>query len=417
MTVQKEISSRKLQERSVSQDNISTVERESCGVCASRRQETVIELPDLPLTGKYSTEMMESNRPGFDQELLICADCGHVQLAKQVLPELLYSDSYSFRTSVSHTARKGTGYFLSMLDELTDRKSFSCILDIGCNDLYLLRQLRHRSRWCIGIDPIWASKEDQVTDEAITVIGKNIEDVDLASVLESPPDLIVCRHTLEHICRPQQVLQQLFEVASDDTLFLFEVPGFDVLMRRFRFDQIFHQHLQYFSRASFKELIEKVGGQYIDHRENYHDWGALLIAFKKGLTKRSCVVNETFARYSLDTICERYRIFQSGISVFAQVLESFRSSSIYGYGAAQMLPVLAYHLQSDLSFLEAVLDDDPAKESLYYLNLPLMIRSADSAGDLMESTVFVTAVDCASAIMQRLLVKRPKNILYPLNII
>ena len=29
----------------------------------------------------------------------------------------------------------------------------------------------------------------------------------------------------------------------------------------------------------------------------------------------------------------------------------------YGFGAAQMLPVLAHHMGSDLSFLEAILDE------------------------------------------------------------
>lgn len=391
-------------------------QREFCSVCSGKQLDIVIDLPNLPLTAKYSDVLNTNRVPGIDQQLLMCGNCGHTQLARQVSPELLYSDSYVFRTSASDTARKGTGFYMAMLDELTNGRKIDCVLDVGCNDLYLLDQLRDRAKVRIGIDPIWSSKEEQVLDDSITVIGSNVEDVNLNSVLDSPPGLIICRHTLEHIYQPRNVLEQLFSVASADTLFLFEVPGFDALVRRFRFDQVFHQHLQYFSLISFRRLIEEVGGEYIAYRESYHDWGALLVAFTKKARHNSISNNNAVSPYSIDTICQKYNVFQQGLSVVRDVLKSFEGTTVYGYGAAQMLPILAYHLHDDLSLLEAVIDDDPAKAGLYYWNLPLSISSSD-VKNMDESSVFITAVDCVASIMKKLLVTRPKNVIYPFNII
>ena len=90
---------------------------------------------------------------------------------------------------------------------------------------------------------------------------------------------------------------------------------------------------------------------------------------------------------------------------------------VYGYGAAQMLPVLAYHLDNDLSLLKAVLDDDPAKDGLYYWNLPLVIRHAAAVTDLKGSSVFITAVDNVKPILVKLLAQRPRHIIYPFHII
>ena len=81
-----------------------------------------------------------------------------------------------------------------------------------------------------------------------------------------------------------------------------------------------------------------------------------------------------------------------------------------------MLPVLAYYLDSDLSFLEAILDDDPLKKGLYYWNLPLAIRHAKGV-DLSKVSVMITAVDNAQPILQKLLKTRPKDIFYPLSVI
>ena len=79
------------------------------------------------------------------------------------------------------------------------------------------------------------------------------------------PDLIVCRHTIEHLANPRKILQILFDLANNDAIFLFEFPALEPLVARQRFDYIFHQHLQYFSLPSFLRLIDDCGGQYIRH--------------------------------------------------------------------------------------------------------------------------------------------------------
>lgn len=392
--------------------------REQCVVCGNSQLEVAIELPNLPLTGIYSKEPMKDPVRGIDQQLLICSECGHGQLAQQVAPSSLYSDGYSFRTSASATARQGTGFFLSVLDEIASGKHFNCILDLGCNDLYLLKQLQGRASVRVGIDPMWASKEDQRVDKDITVIGAAIEDVDLDSALEAPSDLVVCRHTLEHIHEPRAVLRQLFAATAEDALFLFEVPGFEALVHRLRFDQVFHQHLQYFTLTSFQRLLlEEVGGVYIAHRENYHDWGALLVIFAKGNDSQGRGNEKALPAFDVPAIRERYTIFRQQLSTTNDVLKSLEGTTVYGYGAAQMLPVLAYHLDNDLSLLTAVLDDDPAKDGLYYWNLPLVIRHTPSVTGLEDASVFITAVDNVKPILSKLLMRRPRHIIYPFHII
>ncbi len=393
-----------------------TAKRERCAVCGSRQLETAIELPNLPLTGLFCREPMVKPVRGIDQRLLICTKCGHAQLGGQLAISEVYGDSYSFRTSVSATARHGTSFFLTMLDEIAAGKHFNCAIDIGCNDLYLLKQLEHRAKVRVGIDPLWASEEEQRDDRSITVIGASIEDVEFGSMLEAPPDIIVCRHTLEHIYEPGAVLQKLIDVAAEDALFLFEVPSFEALVHRLRFDQVFHQHLQYFTLASFQQLINEVGGVYISHRENYHDWGSLLVAFTKR-TRQEHHHGKALSWFDVPTICERYFIFRQQLSTTNDVLKSFEGTMVYGYGAAQMLPVLAYHLGNDLSLLTTILDDDPAKDGLYYWNLPLVIRNTASVTDLEDASIFITAVDNVQPILSKLLTRRPRHIIYPFHII
>jgi hypothetical protein len=123
-------------------------------------------------------------------------------------------------------------------------------------------------------------------------------------------------------------------------------------------------------------------------------------------------------KYNINEIKSYYRMFRENLVSFRRLVDAshFRRP-IYGYGAAEMLPVLAYHLETDLSFLTAILDDNPARDGWYYQNLPTPIWYADRVDDLSDATVMLTAIDNAVPILTKLFQRRPKQILLPLNLI
>jgi SAM-dependent methyltransferase len=392
-------------------------ERQLCAICNTTDFEIAIELPDLPLTGLYCQEAMEKVVGGLDQRLLVCTKCGHAQLAGKVAPGVLYDGSYSFRSSDSAIGRQGTEFFVAALDEIAGKKKFNCILDIGCNDLYLLKQLKGRSNLRVGIDPIWASIEDQRDDKSIIVSGTTIEDTKFDLVLAVPPDLIVCRHVLEHIYEPRAVLRKLLDIAADDALFLFEVPSFEELVQRLRFDQVFHQHLNYFTLASFQRLLGEEGAVSIGHRVNYQNWPALIVPFVKRSSGQKQLAGKDLPVFNIPAIRERYAIFQRQTAVANEVLKSLEGIKVYGYGAAAMLPILAYHLKNDLGMLASILDDDPSKDGLHFCNLPPIIRHTSSIMDIDDASVFITAVDNVKPILSKLLAHSPRHIIYPFHLI
>ncbi|WP_323505571.1 class I SAM-dependent methyltransferase [Herbaspirillum sp. RTI4] len=347
-----------------------------------------------------------------DQQLLFCPACGHGQLETLIAPNVLYGSNYCFRTSTSTSARKGTEFFLSVINEVAPERQFRCVLDLGCNDLFLLDLLKDRADFRVGIDPVWENRESDREDQSIQIFGMNFEDVDLQQ-LPAKPDLIVCRHTLEHIIDPCRVVKALMDIAADDAVFIFEVPGFDGLIQRFRFDQIFHQHAQYFTLASFLKLLEKTGGRHLLHRYNFHDWCGMAVAFVKGPAD----ICKDVKHWTQTEIISRYTNFQKQMSITRELLDFHTGLPLYGYGAAQTLPILGYHMNTDFGQLIAVIDDDDEKDGIGYWNLPVKVVPARKVGDLHDAAVLITAIDNVQPIMKKLLTNRPRHILVPLNII
>jgi len=380
--------------------------RTLCAVCGAANLENVAELPKLPLTALFlAPGQPEIEAPTFDQALLYCPACGHGQLRDLVPPEQLYGATYGFRTGQSANARRGVAWFLAGLPE----RRFACALDVGCNDLHLLGELGDRADLRIGVDPLWRGREAEVATDGITVIGATVDELDSAD-LPARPDLVVCRHTLEHVPEPARLLARLVELAAPEALFVFELPSLEPLVERLRFDQVFHQHLHYFSRSSLAALAAGAGLRPAEWRLNYHDWGALWVTLQRGEP-----AEPPAPPYEARSLRRRRHRFAQHMAAVGRVLEGLGDGPAVGYGAAQMLPVLAYHLGTDLRMLEAVLDDDPARDGWRYANLPLTIRHGPLPDD---AVVVITAVDNAAPILGRLLTEgRPRRIVYPLAVL
>jgi len=383
-----------------------------CVICGGAT-EKVWGLANLPLTDTFTKEKLDVPFDGFDQAFRFCNDCRHGQLESVVSPKILYGGNYCFRTSASPTARKGTEFFFSVLNRVAPDRTFNCAIDLGCNDLFLLDQLAGRARHRVGVDPIWKGKEHERDGDDVQVIGAGLEEANLDRLPEKP-DLIVCRHTLEHLAHPVDVIQRLLDVAAEDALFIFEVPGLEALVNRHRFDQVFHQHLQYFSQQSFLRMLTKVDASALHLSLNYHDWGAFAVAFVRADGREP--VSPLSEAPDIERVQSSLEIFRAMMDTTRRSLDSLEGP-VFGYGAAQMLPVLAYHLKSDMSFLDAVIDDDPEKEGAHYWNLPVRIVPLGQVSGLADASVLITAVDGAQPILERLFRHRPKHIIYPFHTI
>jgi SAM-dependent methyltransferase len=385
-----------------------------CSICSNNKLNQVINLPNLPLTGIFVKEMPEKNSFSIDQGLNFCSECGHAQLMYVLDPSYVYGQTYYHRSTNSPISRSGNDFFLKFLRKVSLGRSFKKILEVGCNDAYLLKKIQDMGEVLVGIDPILENNSSHA-GEKIKLVGGFIEDTDFVSELGGTPDLILSVHTFEHIDEPLTSLLELVKHSSEDALFVIEVPGFDSLLNSFRFDQVFHQHIHYYSVASFRRLIEIIGCEYLTHTFNYDFWrGTMLIAFQKNKKAVSHVQDSEYCKLGHETIEAHYKIFQEQLACFMKTLGLSKNKQICGFGGSQMLPTLAYHLGSDLSFLKFILDDDPSREGLMYPSLPVRIEQPTNELDLSTHSVVITALDSARPILKRLVDLKAKDIFLPL---
>ena len=391
---------------------LQTLVLEKCSLCDSADLDVIADLPTLPLAGIF----MEHRKPdvvkGFDQVFNMCRDCGHMQLANVLSPPALYGEGYAHRSSISHLSAAASDFFIDYIGKLAPSRVFDCILEIGCNDFVLLEKLSKMGKQVFGIDPIWIDETPQ-TPENATVIGGFVEDIDIGASLGCKPDLIVSTHNLEHIVDPVAMLRKLLDLVADDGLLVMEVPDSESLVKNRRFDQVSHQHIHYLTLATFLKLIKAAGGKYVDHSYNYANWGgSLSVAFTRdtGSDEQLDIASLTTFEVSAD-----YLGFKEQMARFMDQV-SRSDHPMVGYGAGQMLPVVAYHLDSNLDFLDCIYDDDMNRNGLYYpfispqITLPAKDLSLDDRG------VVITSLDGVRAISNRLRDFSPRFIYVPISV-
>lgn len=317
----------------------------------------LLSLPNLPLSETYGR--YDKSVSGYDQSILLCEKCGHVQLAEQLPPSLLYSnDNYHYQTGKSGSTAKR---FISFKDFVsrTSNSQGKTLLDIGGNDASLLGLFSAARKFVI--DPS-ASQSDQKGE--VTVLSGMVEAMDITDI---NPDLVMCTHTLEHIADPVGFICHLFSQCADDTRYYFEVPCVEMQVKAARFDAFFHQHYHYFHAATISKLIVDCGGEMTAMAYNEYPTcgGSLMFAFKKGLGGGTAGEFNTVKFQAL---------FQQRLKAFTQMNEQIASfieskAKVVGYGASLLLPVIFYHIGKSAQRIIQVLDDDPEKKGLTYRNL------------------------------------------------
>ncbi len=382
-----------------------------CSICGNSRLEQIIELEKFPFTGIFLQENEKIDQlieEGVNQSFVYCAECGHGQLGQIVDPRLVYNETYLHRGSRSPIATQGNEFFSNFVRQTFPGKAFKNILDVGCNDGYLLQALSDLGNDLCGVDPIWIGK-DCIFDKKIRLSGGFAEDINVQKLFGASPDLVVSAHTFEHIEHPKRVLENLLNQVQDGTCFVIEVPSLDTMAANYRFDQVFHQHIQYFSLASMMQLIRELKCEYIAHAFNYKMWGGtMLFAFKKQRCKGENCCN----KWAVDDLKENFSYFSSLLRAVSRSLDVLQHEQIYGFGAAQMLPCLAYHMPNRMEQITYIIDDDQSRQGKRYPGFNFSICSSNEV-DYENATIMITALDSIRPIVSRLTKLKAKRILQP----
>lgn len=346
--------------------------RDNCRSCGKKDLELVIKNEPTPLGEEYIKE--KKPQEYYPVDVFLCKDCNLLQLLDVVDPERLYRD-YFYVTSLSlGLVNHFDDYAESVINKLRiPEKSF--FLDIGSNDGVLLTSLKKRGMHILGVDPATEIAK-KATESGLETIP-DFFTLELASKIKKghgKASVITSNNLLANIDNLDELIEGVKNLLTDDGVYIVEAAySLDVIQNTI-IDNIYHEHLSYFSANSFKNFFNSHGMELIDI-ERTHMKGGSLRAFaqlKKGLRRKSASVEElitlekSFGLYG----SEIYKKFDERVhnekKRLVSILKKFKSEkkTIAGYGASVGATVLLHNLGigKDIDF---IVDDYKPKQHLY----------------------------------------------------
>ena len=364
------------------------------------------KLPNYPVTEQFGKYVR--NFPKFNQELMISKSSGHVQLKKIVDQDFLYSPkNYKYRTTVNHSTKKALDEFLQFCKKINKNNINKSILDVGGNDNLIINKLALKQSKKYVIDPIAKKKRD-----GVIVINKFLDQVHLNKDILAP-DLVICRHTLEHVPKPVQFISKLLNECDTACNFIFEVPSLERMISTKRFDTIMHQHLNYFSIDTLNMLINKCGGKIISYKifKKGPCGGSILFAFKKNKNKK---IIKKISKSKIDKkiikIKQNISLYKKKMIELNKLLNSL-NEKIFGYGAGLMLATYLYHLNIKEDKFYYIIDDDKRKHNWEYKNIKIKIKNIKKINLVKNQNFIITSLENKKVIHNKILSYKPNLII------
>lgn len=224
-----------------------------CRVCNSKKLINIISLGNL-----YLSDFRTDNKkpPKYPLDLVLCQKCFLLQLRHTTPASLLYTDNYGYKSGINKTMQDELKNIVLKSSSKLKNKTQLTVLDIGANDGTLLKYYP-KTFYRVGIEPISKlAKEakkysnliinDFFTYEAVNKAKKNIQ-----------ADIITAVSCFYDIKDPNKFISDVKKILKEEGVFIIQQNYLAEMLSKNAFDNIVHEHLEYYSLLSLSNLLSR----------------------------------------------------------------------------------------------------------------------------------------------------------------
>ncbi len=379
-----------------------------CRVCDSEKLKSFISLGLVPLANNL-IKNLEDDVSLFPLEIYYCLDCSNCQLSFVVPPDVLF-DKYLYLSSTSKVFKE---HFTKAARQIVNDFSLnrnSFVVDIGSNDGVFLQPISKEGIKCLGIEPAKNVYEIAKSDGIETINSYlNIETVEKIKNNYSLADVVTAFNVFAHVDDIKDFVKNSFELLTHGGVFIFEVQYIVDTIKDLTFDNIYHEHVNYWSVTSldfffdsmdlclFKvETINTHGGSirgYVSRKN----------VFKKEKSVKHFLENEI--KFGIDKL-STYEKFNADIKELrTKTLDRLlkiknNNNKIVGYGAPAKATTLLNYYGIDNKIIDFIVEDNPLKHNHFVPGVDIPINSKELIPESQPDYILVLAWNFYEDIVQ-----------------
>jgi SAM-dependent methyltransferase len=358
-----------------------------CRICGNNNLVPLLSLGSLPLAnGLLTAEQLAVPEPRFPLDVVLCPSCSLVQITETVPPELLFSN-YPYFSSFSDTMLSHSKALAETLVRKRELTGGSLVVELASNDGYLLQYFKQTGIPVLGIEP--ATNIARVAEAKGIPTLNEFFDVQVAERLcqqGKQADVIIANNVLAHVARLHEFVDGARILLKPDGLAVFESAYVRETVDHGEFDQIYHEHLCYYSLTPLTHLFarhrlqvvdaEEVtihGGSirvFVQHQDHAQPQGRLLELLEQ---ERAWGIADPAAYVPLARSVSTKR--EAVLKLLRELKAAGKRIAAYGASAKGSIMLNAFGIGPEL--IEYVVDRSPHKQGLYMPGVHLPICSPE----------------------------------------
>lgn len=328
---------------------------------------------------------------------------------------------YSYTSSNSAFSRQHWSDFAQFIKKLLINAN-SKVVEVGSNDGYLCLQLKELGFEILGIDS--ASAMCKISNASgIETIEASFSRDSANEIKERNGgyDCLIANNVLNHANNPLDFISGVDILLNPKGYFVFEVPYWSDLVDSGHFDQIYHEHVSYFTVFSIKNLLSLVGFCILNvSRVDYHGGSLRIVAgrfsdYQEGESSEvesSITLEKSKGLFKIDSYSDFRRRIQSERSrIMSTIHEHIIKTPdvpIIGVGAAAKANTFLNYYGLNSSFLLAVTDSSPLKQGKYTPLTRIPIVSDEIFANYTEVSALILSWNLSDKLKTVLLGLNPK---------
>lgn len=372
----------------------------SCRVCHSKKLVEILSLGNL-----YVSDFVTTNKNCIRAPLglCMCKSCSLVQLTHNGVNKNILYRNYWYRSGVNSTMKAALRNITLNVEKILELDSKDIVLDIGANDGTLLRSYKNNKIVKVGFEPA-----KNLTKDASIGTNKIITDFfsakkykgnfhDKAKVITA----IAMFYDLED---PNSFVADVSEILADDGLFIIQMAYQPLMLKLNAFDNICHEHIEYYSLKSVQRLMENNNLEIFDVELNDINGGSFRIyirhkdaKYPKPLRVGSKRVSDLLRKEEASKVntinvykkfAHRIALLKSKTTKFIKK-EIFLGKKIFVYGASTKGNTLLQYYNLDNKIIKAAAERNPNKYGLRTVGTLIPIISEEKAREMNPDYLLV----------------------------
>tara|TARA_Y100001963_G_scaffold108820_1_gene150452 strand:- start:6242 stop:7393 length:1152 start_codon:yes stop_codon:yes gene_type:complete len=326
----------------------------------------VVSLGNSPLANNLLNDESQEDEL-YPLQMNYCPECHNCQLSHLVPREKMFNE-YLYVSSTTEVFRKHFSDTADLLTEQFALREGSFVVDIGSNDGVFLKPLQEKGISVCGVEP--AKNLSRLAEQnGIPTVNGYFEDESTIQQIRPDADLVTAFNVFAHSDNLEQITQNAFKIMKPSGHLVIEVQYLYDTLKDVTFDNIYHEHYNYWSVLSLKNFFENLGLQ-ISNVESVDTHGGSIRVYvgNKGHLVHPSVSEfiKKEREFGLDKL-ETYKNFAKEVEKCKEesvrIIKEFKEEgkSIVGYGSPAKATTVLNYYGIDSESIDYIIEDNEMK--------------------------------------------------------